>query len=33
MIIQAEIITGEKSLARYMLKPIYRSLDTAFSER
>lgn len=33
MIVQAEIITGEKSLARYMLKPIYRSLDTAFSER
>lgn len=33
MVVQAEIITGEKSLARYMLKPIYRSLDTAFSER
>lgn len=33
MIVQAEIITGKKSLARYMLKPIYRSLDSAFSER
>ncbi|MEM7620439.1 MAG: HlyD family type I secretion periplasmic adaptor subunit [Pseudomonadota bacterium] len=30
---QAEIITGAKSLMKYMLKPIYRSLDTAFSER
>lgn len=33
MVVQAEIITGEKSLARYMLKPIFRSLDVAFSER
>lgn len=31
--LQAQILTGSKSLLRYMLKPIYRSLDTAFSER
>lgn len=33
MIVQANIITGSKSLVRYMLKPVYRSLDSAFSER
>jgi HlyD family type I secretion membrane fusion protein len=33
MTIQADIITGSKSLVKYMLKPVYRSLDSAFSER
>lgn len=33
MLLQADIITGSKSLVQYMLKPVYRSLDTAFSER
>jgi membrane fusion protein, adhesin transport system len=33
MVVQARIITGTKSLMRYMLKPIVRSVDGAFSER
>ena len=33
MVVTADIITGEKSLARYLLKPVYRSMDVAFSER
>jgi HlyD family secretion protein/adhesin transport system membrane fusion protein len=33
MVVQAEIITGEKSIVRYMLKPVFRSLDVAFTER
>jgi membrane fusion protein, adhesin transport system len=33
MLVEAHIITGQKSLFRYMLKPVYRSLETAFSER
>lgn len=33
MVVNAEIITGSKSLTRYLLKPIYRSLNVAFSER
>lgn len=33
MVVSAEIITGSKSLTRYLLKPVYRSLDIAFSER
>jgi membrane fusion protein, adhesin transport system len=33
MIVTADIITGTKSLTRYMLKPVARSLDKAFSER
>lgn len=33
MEVQADIITGAKSLVRYFLKPVYRSLHTAFSER
>ncbi len=33
MVVNAEIITGAKSLTRYLLKPVYRSLDIAFSER
>jgi HlyD family secretion protein/adhesin transport system membrane fusion protein len=33
MVVQADIITGVKSLTRYLLKPVYRSLDTAFTER
>jgi len=33
MVVQASIITGSKSLFQYMMKPVYRSLNTAFSER
>ena len=33
MQLQADIVTGSKTLVQYMLKPVYRSLDTAFSER
>ena len=33
MIVNADIITGEKSLLMYLLKPIHRSLNSAFIER
>ncbi len=33
MIVNAEIVTGSKSLTRYLLKPVYRSFDIAFTER
>lgn len=33
MIVQADIITGSKSLMKYLLKPVYRSLDASFRER
>ena len=33
MAVDAEIISGSKSLMQYVLKPINRGLDTAFSER
>jgi adhesin transport system membrane fusion protein len=33
MAVDAEIITGEKTLLRYLGKPISRGLDVAFSER
>ena len=33
MIAQAEIYTGTKSLMKYLLKPVYRSVGKAFSER
>jgi HlyD family secretion protein/adhesin transport system membrane fusion protein len=33
MTFQAQIKTGSKSLLRYLLKPIYQSLDAAFVER
>jgi HlyD family secretion protein/adhesin transport system membrane fusion protein len=33
MAVDAEIISGSKSLLRYVLKPIHRGLDAAFSER
>jgi adhesin transport system membrane fusion protein len=33
MVVRAEIVTGEKSVLRYLLKPIYRSFDLVFSER
>ena len=33
MVVTADIVTGEKSLARYLLKPVFRSMDQAFSER
>ena len=33
MVVQAEIVTGGKSIVRYLLKPVYNSLDVAFTER
>ena len=33
MTVDAEIISGSKSMLQYLLKPIYRGVDTAFSER
>jgi len=33
MIVQANIVTGAKSVMRYLLKPVVRSLDRAFAER
>nr|WP_319391010.1 HlyD family type I secretion periplasmic adaptor subunit [uncultured Cohaesibacter sp.] len=33
MVVTADIVTGSKSLAHYLLKPVYRSMDVAFSER
>jgi membrane fusion protein, adhesin transport system len=33
MVVEADIVTGSKPLLKYMLKPVYRSLDSAFSER
>ena len=33
MEVQADVITGSKSLVRYLLKPIHNSLNIAFTER
>ncbi len=33
MIVNGDVITGEKSLLAYLLKPIHRSLNSAFIER
>jgi membrane fusion protein, adhesin transport system len=33
MTVDADIISGSKSLLQYLLKPIYRGVDAAFSER
>ncbi|MFA5593542.1 MAG: HlyD family type I secretion periplasmic adaptor subunit [Micavibrio sp.] len=33
MTVMAEIITGEKTILQYLLKPIHNSFKTAFSER
>lgn len=33
MTVMADVITGEKTILQYMLKPIHVSLKTAFSER
>jgi HlyD family secretion protein/adhesin transport system membrane fusion protein len=33
MVVQANIVTGSKSIIRYLLKPIFNSLDLAFTER
>lgn len=33
MVLQAQIVTGSKSIVRYMLKPVFNTLDVAFSER
>jgi adhesin transport system membrane fusion protein len=31
--LSAQILTGSKTLLRYMMKPVYQSLDTVFTER
>jgi hypothetical protein len=31
--LDAQILTGSKTLLRYMLKPVYQSFDTVFAER
>jgi len=33
MAVQASIATGSKSIMRYLLKPVFNSLDVAFTER
>jgi membrane fusion protein, adhesin transport system len=33
MVVQASIVTGSKSIVRYLFKPISNSLDVAFTER
>jgi membrane fusion protein, adhesin transport system len=33
MSVDAEIISGSKSLLQYLLKPLYRGVEIAFSER
>jgi hypothetical protein len=33
MVVDAAINTGSKSVMQYLLKPVYRGLDGAFSER
>jgi membrane fusion protein, adhesin transport system len=33
MVVEANIIIGSRTLFQYMLKPVYRSLDTVFSEQ
>jgi adhesin transport system membrane fusion protein len=33
MTVDAEIISGSKTLLQYLLKPIFRGVDTAFTER
>jgi hypothetical protein len=33
MTVDAEIISGSKSLLQYLLKPIYRGIDASFTER
>jgi HlyD family secretion protein/adhesin transport system membrane fusion protein len=33
MTVQADIITGDKTLLQYLLKPVYKNIETAFQER
>lgn len=33
MVVDADIVTGSKSLLQYLLKPVYRGLNSAFRER
>ena len=33
MTVQADVITGRKTVLDYLMKPIYRGLNSAFSER
>jgi HlyD family secretion protein/adhesin transport system membrane fusion protein len=33
MVVDADINTGRKTLLQYLLKPVYRALDSSFHER
>ncbi len=33
MTVQANIRTGERTVMQYLLKPIYRAMNSAFRER
>jgi adhesin transport system membrane fusion protein len=33
MVVNAEIVTGKKSILDYILKPLLRTKDNAFKER
>lgn len=33
MVTEIDVITGERTMLRYLLRPIFQSLDSAFSER
>ena len=33
MVVSAEIITGAKSFARYLLKPVFKGFAPAFAEK
>jgi HlyD family secretion protein/adhesin transport system membrane fusion protein len=33
MVVSADIVTGEKTVMEYLLKPVYRAFDTAMGER
>ena len=33
MVVKADIITGRRTLAQYLLKPIRRTFDQSFAER
>jgi len=33
MVTEIDVITGERTVLRYLLRPIFQSLDTAFTER
>jgi HlyD family secretion protein/adhesin transport system membrane fusion protein len=33
MIVQADILTGEKTVISYLLRPIHQAVNSAFTER